>query len=94
MKKYILICAMMMFSVSMLNPHSYALVSTASAAEGNMAQVQLILKKLRSSMANMKDFDELEEAGMDKSDVDRLRKAMKGKIKQMTTDAVDLIRVL
>ncbi len=74
--------------------HSYGLVSQASAADANMAQVQLILKKLRSSMANMKDFDELEAAGMDKKDVDRLRNAMKGKIKQMTSDAVDLIRVL
>ncbi len=63
-------------------------------AADNMAQVQLILKKLKSSMANMKDFDELEKAGMDKRDVDRLRNAMKAKIKQMTTDAVDLIRVL
>ncbi|MDX8380974.1 MAG: hypothetical protein R8M14_02545 [Ghiorsea sp.] len=71
-----------------------ALVPNAYADEDNMAQVQLILKKLRSSMANMKDFDDLEEAGMDKVDVDRLRNAMKGKIKQMTTDAVDFIRVL
>ena len=93
MKKFLLVCSVMMFSVSMLGS-SYALIPTASAADGNMAQVQLILKKLRSSMANMKDFDELEEAGMDKKDVDRLRKAMKGKIKQMTSDAVDLIRVL
>ena len=93
MKKYVLVCAMMVFSVSILGS-SHVYISTASAAEGNMGQVQLILKKLRSSMANMKDFDELEEAGMDKADVDRLRKAMKGKIKQMTSDAVDLIRVL
>jgi len=93
MKKYVLIFTVMVFSVSMLGA-SYALVPSAHAADDNMAQVQLILKKLRSSMANMKDFDELEEAGMDKQDVDRLRKAMKGKIKQMTSDAVDLIRVL
>jgi hypothetical protein len=73
---------------------SDVVVAKASAADNNMAQVQLILKKLRSSMANMKDFDELEAAGMDKADVDRLRKAMKAKIKQMTSDAVDLIRVL
>jgi len=73
---------------------AYALVPQAHAADNNMAQVQLILKKLRSSMANMKDFDDLEAAGMDKKDVDRLRNAMKGKIKQMTTEAVDLIRVL
>ncbi len=73
---------------------SDAVISSATAADTNMAQVQLILKKLRSSMANMKDFDELEAAGMDKKDVDRLRNAMKGKIKQMTSDAVDLIRVL
>ncbi len=63
-------------------------------AADNMAQVQLILKKLKSSMKNMEDFNELEKAGMDKRDVDRLRNAMKAKIKQMTTDAVDLIRVL
>ncbi len=73
---------------------SDAVVARATAADSNMAQVQLILKKLRSSMANMKDFDELEKAGMDKADVDRLRKAMKAKIKQMTSEAVDLIRVL
>ena len=73
---------------------SFGLVPQASAADSNMAQVQLILKKLRSSTVNMKDFDELEEAGMDKKDVDRLRNAMKQKIKQMTNDAVDLIRVL
>ena len=72
---------------------SFSMVSNTFAAD-NMAQVQLILKKLRSSMSNMKDFDELEAAGMDKADVDRLRNAMKGKIKQMTSDAVDLIRVL
>jgi len=73
---------------------SFSLVPQASAAGSNMAQVQLILKKLRSSTVNMKDFDELEDAGMDKKDVDRLRNAMKQKIKQMTNDAVDLIRVL
>ena len=72
---------------------SFSMVSNTFAAD-NMAQVQLILKKLRSSMSNMKDFDELETAGMEKEDVDRLRKAMKGKIKQMTSDAIDLIRVL
>ncbi len=71
-----------------------ARVSPAYAADGNMAQVQLILKKLKSSMENMKDFDELEKAGMDKRDVDRLRNAMRAKIRQMTSDAVDLIRVL
>ena len=93
MKKYILVFMVMVFVTSMSN-QSGILVPSAHAADDNMAQVQLILKKLRSSMANMKDFDELEEAGMDKKDVDRLRRAMKGKIKQMTTDAVDLIRVL
>ncbi len=65
----------------------------AADADG-MAKVRLILKKLRSSMASMKDFDELEAAGMDKKDVDKLRRAMKAKIKQMTTDAVELISAL
>ncbi len=84
----------MVFGLATSHP-TFALVSQANAAgDVNMAQVQLILKKLRSSMANMKDFDDLEEAGMDKVDVDRLRSAMRNKIKQMTSDAVDLIRVL
>ena len=71
------------------------LISTAHAAEdGGMAQVRLVLKKLRGSMASMKDFDELEDAGMDKKDVNRMRSAMTRKIKQMTGDAVDLISAL
>lgn len=70
-------------------------IPTAHAAEeGGMEQVRLVLKKLRGSMASMKDFDELENAGMDKRDVDRMRAAMKRKIKQMTADAVDLITAL
>lgn len=93
MKKIALISGMLLLG-SFHASHVEALVPQAFAAEGNMAQVQLILKKLRSSMGNMKDFDELEAAGMDKEDVNRLRNAMKGKIKQMTSDAVDLIRVL
>ena len=68
--------------------------SAQAAEEGGMAQVRLVLKKLRGSMASMKDFDELESAGMDKKDVDRMRSAMKQKIKQMTADAVDLITAL
>jgi len=92
-KSFILVLMFSFFSI-VGSGTGYGLMSQASAADANMAQVQLILKKLRSSMANMKDFDELEEAGMDKKDVDRLRNAMKGKIKQMTSDAVDLIRVL
>ena len=59
-----------------------------------MAQVQLILKKMKANIHNMKDFDELEKAGMDKEDVDRLRRATKAKVKQMTNDAVALIRVV
>ncbi len=63
-------------------------------ADDGMAKVQLIIKKMKSNMQNMKDFDELEKAGMDKVDVERLRKATRAKIKQMTSDAVNLIRVL
>jgi len=80
----------LMLSLGFSQQH-YLSVPAVSAAEGNMAQVRLILKKLRGSMASMKDFDELENAGMDKVDVDRLRGAMTAKIKQMTTDAVELI---
>lgn len=68
--------------------------SDAAASDKNMANVQLILKKLRDSMTSMKDLDALEDAGMDKADVDKMRRAMKQKIQQMTTDAVDMIRAL
>jgi len=52
------------------------------------------LKKMRSSMSSLKDLDELEKVGMSKRDVDRMRRAMNQKIKQMTDQAVDLIIAL
>jgi len=84
-KVIVLTVALMLASLSFTVP--------VVQAEG-MADVQLILKKLRSSMTSMSDFDELEKAGMEAADVDRMRRAMKRKIKQMTDDAVDLIRAL
>ena len=78
-----------------VTPHQGTLTFSISVAQADgMDQVKLVLKKLRESMSSMKDFDELEDAGMAKADVDRLRRAMKSKIKQMTNDAVDLIRAL
>ena len=68
--------------------------SVQAEEQGNMSQVRLVLKKLRGSLASMKDFDELESAGMDKQDVNRMRSAMQKKIKQMTDDAVGLITAL
>ncbi len=59
-----------------------------------MHQVQLVMKKLRASMSSMKDFDELEAAGMSKKDVDRMRRAMSQKIEKLTSEAIDLIRAL
>jgi len=52
------------------------------------------LKKLRGSMTSMKDFDELETAGMPKKDVDRMRRAMSHKIKQLTDEAISSIQSL
>jgi len=93
MGKFVLMIGLVL-SLSMVSlNHASVGIAQVQAAD-NMAQVRLILKKLRSSMASLKDFDELEAAGMDKADVDRLRNAMKGKIKQMTTDAVELITAL
>jgi len=66
--------------------------SKAVAAATSMAKVQLILKKLRGSMTSMKDFDELETAGMPKKDVDRMRRAMSQKIKQLTDEAIASIQ--
>jgi len=93
MGKFVLMIGLVLsLSMVSLSPASVGIAQVQAA--DNMAQVRLILKKLRSSMASLKDFDELEAAGMDKADVDRLRNAMKGKIKQMTTDAVELITAL
>ncbi len=69
-------------------PRAYA------AEENGMAKIQLILKKLRASMTSMKDFDDLEKAGMPKRDVDRLRRAMSQKIKQLTDEAIASIHDL
>ncbi len=93
MRKFFLMIGLVL-SLSMVSLNHGSVGITQVQAAADMAQVRLILKKLRSSMASMKDFDELEAAGMDKADVDRLRNAMKGKIKQMTTDAVELITAL
>ncbi|WP_231288425.1 hypothetical protein [Mariprofundus ferrooxydans] len=65
----------------------------ADAVDG-MKRLNLILKKLRDAMGSMKDFDELEKAGLDKKDVDRMRSAMKDKINQMMEDAIYAIRSL
>ncbi|MDQ7001614.1 MAG: hypothetical protein Q9N02_02855 [Ghiorsea sp.] len=65
-----------------------------SAAESSMASIKLILKKLRGSLSSMKDFDELEAVGMSKVDVDRMRRAMGQKIKQLTNEAVSSIQAL
>ncbi|MDX8386933.1 MAG: hypothetical protein R8M46_00160 [Ghiorsea sp.] len=80
-------------SVFSLDGKSFS-VASVQAEDNGMTQVRLVLKKLRGSLASMKDFDELEEIGMDKADVNRMRRAMKLKIKQMTSDAVDLISAL
>ncbi|MDQ6955128.1 MAG: hypothetical protein Q9M20_06755 [Mariprofundaceae bacterium] len=66
----------------------------AVAAASSMSKIQLILKKMRGSMTSMKDFDELEAAGMAKKDVDRMRRAMTQKIQQLTDEAIESIRAL
>jgi len=63
-------------------------VQYSQAVAADMAKIQLVLKKLRASMSSMKDFDELEQAGMPKSDVDRMRRAMTQKIQQLTDEAI------
>jgi len=59
-----------------------------------MKRLNLIIKKLRDAMGSMKDFDELEKAGLNKKDVDRMRQAMESKIRQMMEDAIYAIRSL
>jgi len=66
----------------------------AASANDGMKRLTLILKKLRDAMGSMKDFDELEKAGLAKKDVDRMRDAMRNKINQMMEDAIYAIRAL
>ncbi len=99
MKKYLLACTIAMafafyapLSISTA-PLGYQHAQAASADAGKgMKRVTLIIKKLRDAMGSMKDFDELEKAGLRKKDVDRMRRAMDTKIQQMMEDAIYAIR--
>jgi len=100
MPKFLLISCLLLFTV-IASPSvekgslmSFQYATAEAADQGGMAKVQLILKKMRSSMSSLKDLDELEKVGMSKRDVDRMRRAMNQKIKQMTDQAVDLIIAL
>jgi len=78
-----------------MTPAAMTYVPEALAAEdAGMDKVSLLLKKLRASMASMKDLDELENAGMTKKDVDRMRRAMEQKIQQLTNEAIASIHAL
>ncbi|MDQ6974469.1 MAG: hypothetical protein Q9M10_06255 [Mariprofundaceae bacterium] len=77
--------------VPVFSPTSMSIEYPSVQAANEMGKIQLILKKLRTSMSSMKDFDELEKAGMSKKDVDRMRRAMTQKIQQLTNDAVSSI---
>jgi hypothetical protein len=66
----------------------------AAAADDKMAQITLIIKKLRESMASLKDLDALEQAGMPKKDVDRMRKALEQKNQEMINEAIAEIQSL
>jgi len=72
----------------------YQQVQAAESASNGMKRVTLIIRKLREAMGSMKDFDELEKAGLRKKDVDRMRRAMNAKIQQMMEDAIYAIRAL
>ncbi len=65
--------------------------SAAAVAEdggAGFAKVHLMLKKLRDSMAGLKDLDALEKAGMAHADVERMRRVLKRKIQQMIDDTI------
>ena len=97
MKSLMLSLALLVLAAApVLSPSSLQLqYPQAVAAQGDsMSKIQLILKKLRSSMTSMKDFDELEKSGMPKKDVDRMRRAMNQKIQQLTDEAVSSIQSL
>ncbi len=98
MKKYILALTLAMafafyapLSISTASM-GYQHAQAAESASAGMKRVTLIIKKLRDAMGSMKDFDELEKAGLRKKDVDRMRRAMDTKIQQMMEDAIYAIR--
>jgi len=72
----------------------YQQAHAATDSIDGMKRLNLILKKLRDARGSMKDFDELEKAGLNKKDVDRMRSAMEDKIRQMMEDAIYAIRSL
>ncbi|WP_236075408.1 hypothetical protein [Mariprofundus sp. EBB-1] len=100
MKKYMLACTLAMafafyapLSISTTSfGYQQAQAAGAADADTGMKRVTLIIKKLRDAMGSMKDFDELEKAGLQKKDVDRMRRAMDSKIQQMMEDAIYAIR--
>jgi len=87
------LCAAAPLSSTSDTSFTYAQAEAADGVEG-MKRLNLILKKLRDAMGSMKDFDELEKAGLNKKDVDRMRHAMEDKIRQMMEDAIYAIRTL
>ncbi len=97
MKKNLIILTMAMM-MALAAPVSNSVVhagyTQAAAADNGMARLTLVLKKLRDALGSMKDFDELEKAGLRKKDVDRMREAMQAKINQMMEDAIYAIRAL
>ncbi|MDQ6990945.1 MAG: hypothetical protein Q9M11_04355 [Mariprofundaceae bacterium] len=74
------------------SPASMNIQYPSAQAANSMAEIQLILNKLRMSMSSMKDFDELEKAGMPKKDVDRMRRGLIEKIRKLTKEAISSIR--
>jgi hypothetical protein len=93
----------LMLLVAAIGPHISGAsmnlgTNVATAADlqddNSMHRVRIILNKLRESLATMGDFDQLEQAGMRKADVDRLRAAMQSKIQMLQEEALLSIRQL
>jgi len=96
--KKILLAGLMASGIAVVAPlpfHSGPdLYAPAMAEEqvDHMAQMRLTLRKLQDAMSSMKDFDELESAGMPKSNVDRMRSAMQLKINKMMNEVLEEIQ--
>lgn len=59
-----------------------------------MEQISTITKKLIQMTEASRDLDMLEQEGLSKSDVDRMRRAMKQKVNQLTNENIELIKAL
>lgn len=64
------------------------------ASQQTMEKISVINKKLIQMAESNKDLDALEQEGLSKADVNRMRRAMRHKVRQLTDENIQLIKAL